>query len=100
MTVKERNGDYTYVPQKVDDELDPRWFREVELINSTNSDTRLCPIIQRFSAASGDIDYAKVREHIIKSRSQATTHFCEKCHQTKINIDELLEDKEVTNILV
>ena len=95
MTVKERDGDYTYVPQKVDDELDPRWFREVELINSTNSETRLCDIIQSLPAVSGDIDYTEVREQIIKSRL-----CCEKCRQTKRNIDEFLgdkEDKKVTN---
>ena len=97
LTVKERDGDYTYVPQKVDDELDSRWFREVELINSTNSETRLCHIIQNLPAASGDIDYADVREQIIKSRL-----CCEKCHQTKFNIDEFLgdkEDKKVTNTI-
>ena len=85
LTVKERDGDYTYVPQKVDDELDSRWFREVELINSTNSETRLCHIIQNLPAASGDIDYADVREQIIKSR-----RCCEKCRETKRNIDEFL----------
>ena len=93
LTVKERDGDYIYVPPRMDGDPQSlsKGFREVKLFNSS------CPKIKEISSKMslhGEIGYAEVREQIQSEYCNTAAEYCPHCFQTKVNIDEFLGDKE------